>query len=148
MNRGFTLIELIFVIILMGILTYIGISFVPDNTLVDNTKELKNLINLKITNALSYEANMSDENDKKRVCITFDKNYLNNEENSSRVKYFFKADITSNIKTVCFDKFGRVFKDYIDKKDKNLLDENVKISLKYKNKEKEIIIHKQTGYVE
>jgi len=146
--KAFTLIELIFVIVLMGILTFIGLSFVPDNTLSDNTKALKNLINLKVTNALSYEANMSDENDKKKVCITFDKNYLNNEENSSRVKYFFKADINSTVNTVCFDKFGRPFKDSIDDKDHNLLDGNVKITLKYKNKEKYIIIHKQTGYIE
>ena len=91
---------------------------------------------------------MSDENDKNKVCITFNKNYLNNEENTSRIKYFFKADISSNVQTVCFDKFGRPFKNYIDNEDKNLLDENVKITLKYKNKEKFIIIHKQTGYVE
>jgi len=146
--KAFTLIELIFVIVLMGILTFIGFSFLPDNTLNDDTKALKNLINLKITNALSYEANMSDENDKKRVCITFDKNYLNNEENSSRIKYFFKADINSTVSTVCFDKFGRPFENNVDGEDQNLLDENVIITLKYKNKEKNITIHKQTGYVE
>ena len=146
--KAFTLIELIFVIVLMGILTFIGFSFLPDNTLNDDTKALKNLINLKITNALSYEANMSDENDKKRVCITFDKNYLNNEENSSRIKYFFKADINSTVSTVCFDKFGRPFENNVDGEDQNLLNENVIIMLKYKNKEKNITIHKQTGYVE
>jgi len=146
--KAFTLIELIFAIVIMGILTFIGLEYIPDNTLVDNTQELKNLINEKETFALGYEANMSDENDKNKVCITFNKNYLNNEENTSRIKYFFKADISSNVQTVCFDKFGRPFKNYIDNEDKNLLDENVKITLKYKNKEKFIIIHKQTGYVE
>ena len=146
--KGFTLIELIFVIIIIGILTFVGVSFVPDNTLSDNAKALKNLINLKITNALSYEADMGNDSDKKKVCITFDKDDLNKEENNSKIKYFFKADISSNINTVCFDKFGRPFKDYVDEKDKNLLNENIKIMLKYKNREKEIIIHKLTGYTE
>ena len=85
--KGFTMIELIFVIVLMGLLTFVGLSFIPDNTLSDNTKALKNLINMKITNALSYEANMSDENDKKRVCITFNTDSLNSEENTSKIKY-------------------------------------------------------------
>ena len=146
--KAFTLVELIFVIVIMGILTFIGFSFFPDNRLNDEVKALKNLINLKISNALSYEANMSDENDKKKVCITFDRNYLNNEENSSKIKFFFKSEINSSVKTICFDKFGRVYKDYIDNENKNLLHENVKIMLKFNNSQKNIIIHKITGYVE
>ena len=146
--KAFTLIELIFVIVIMGILSFIAISYIPDNTLTDNTKALKNLIKLKETYALGYEANMSDDNDKKKVCITFDKNILNNEENSSKIRYYFKSDISSNIKTVCFDKFGRPFDSSIDKKDKNLLHKNVTITLSYKNKDKNIIIYQITGYVE
>ena len=146
--RAFTLIELIFVIVIMGILTFVGVSYMPDNTLYDDAKELKNLINLKQTYALGYEANMSDDNDKKKVCITFDKNSLNNEENSSRIKYYFKSDINSNINTVCFDKFGRPFNNSIDMQDDNLLHNNVIITLNYRNQEKNITIFQITGYVE
>jgi len=146
--KAFTLIELIFVIVIMGILSFIAISYIPDDTLIDNTKALKNLINLKETYALGYEANMSDDNDKKKVCITFDKNTLNNEENSSKIRYYFKADISSNIQTVCFDKFGRPFENSIDTKDSNLLHKNVTITLSYKNKDKNITIYPITGYVE
>jgi len=146
--KAFTLIELIFVIVIMGILSFIAISYIPDDTLIDNTKALKNLINLKETYALGYEANMSDDNDKKKVCITFDKNTLNNEENSSKIRYYFKADISSNIQTVCFDKFGRPFENSIDTKDSNLLHKNVIITLSYKNKDKNITIYPITGYVE
>jgi len=146
--KAFTLIELIFVIIIMGILSFIAVSYIPDDTLIDNTKALKNLINLKETYALGYEANMSDDNDKKKVCITFDKNTLNNEENSSKIRYYFKADISSNVQTVCFDKFGRPFENSIDTKDSNLLHKNVTITLSYKNKDKNITIYPITGYVE
>ena len=146
--RGFTLIEVIFAILIMGILTFIGFEFLPDNTLNDDTKALKNLINLKVTNALGYEANMSDSNDKKKVCIEFNTTKLNNEENYSKIKYFFKSEINSSVNLVCFDKFGRVFKNEVDANDSNLLDKNVIITLKYKNQEKNITIYKQTGYVE
>ena len=146
--KAFTLIELIFVIIIMGVLSFIAVSYIPDNTLTDDTKALKNLIKLKETYALGYEANMSDDNDKKRICITFDKNILNNEENFSKIRYYFKSDISSNVKTVCFDKFGRPFDNSIDIKDKNLLHKNVIITLSYKNKDKNIKIYQITGYVE
>jgi len=146
--KAFTLIELIFVIIIMGLLSFIAVSYIPDNTLTDDTKAIKNLINYKETYALGYEANMSDENDKEKVCITFNKNDINNEENLSKVKYFIKSDISSNVQTVCFDKFGRPFRNSVDDLDQNLLHTNVVIMLQYKDKNKTIIIHKITGYVE
>jgi len=147
--KSFTLIELIFVLILIAFLSTIAVSYIPDNTLVDNTEALKNLINEKKSFALGYEANMSDSNDKKRVCITFTKTALNSEENSSKIKYFFKVDnITSNYNTICFDKFGRVFHDGIDPQDVNLLHQNVTIMLQYKGKSKTIVVHKITGLVE
>ena len=146
--RAFTLIEMIFVLIIIGILSVIAVEFIPDNTLTDNTKALKNLINEKKSFALGYEANMSNSDDKKKVCITFNKDTLNKEENNSKVKYFFKADISSNYDTICFDRFGRVYKNSIDAKNKNLLHENVKITLKYKNKTKTITVHKTTGFIE
>ena len=146
--KAFTLIELIFVIIIMGLLSFIAVSYIPDNTLTDDAKAIKNLINYKETYALGYEANMSDENDKEKVCITFNKNDINNEENLSKVKYFIKSDISSNVQTVCFDKFGRPFRNSVDDLDQNLLHTNVVIMLQYKDKNKTIIIHKITGYVE
>ena len=145
--RAFTLLEMIFVIVIMGILSFIAISYIPDNTLSDDTKALENLIKLKETYALGYEANMSSENDKKKVCITFDKDYINSEENNSKIRYYIKSNISSNIQTVCFDKFGRPFEDSIDEMDQNLLHKNVKITLKYKNQEKNITIYQITGYV-
>jgi len=147
--KSFTLIELIFVLILIGILSSVAITSIPDNTLSDDTKALKNLINKKKSFALNYEANMSNINEKKRVCITLTKSALNSEENSSKIKYFFKIDnITSNYNTICFDKFGRVFHDGIDPQDVNLLHQNVTIILQYKGKSKTIVVHKITGLVE
>ena len=148
MKKSFTLIELIFVLVLMGILTFVGVSYMPDNTLGDDAKALINLIKLKETYAIGYEADMSDDNDKKRVCIELNTTKLNEEENSSRIKYFFKSQISANYDTICFDKFGRPFDSSVDSKDENLIDDNVTITLQYRDKNKTVIIHKITGYVE
>ena len=118
----------------------------PDNTLHDNVKALKNLINLKETTALGYAANMNDD-DKNKVCITLNKNSLNNEENNSTIRYYFKANISSNYNTICFDKFGRVFNNSIDDEDSNLIHDDINITLTYRNKTKYIIIDPITGYV-
>ena len=153
--KAFTLIELIFVIVIMGVLSFIAISYIPDNTLSDDTKALKDFIKYKESYALGYEADMNNLDDKKKVCITFDKNEINNEENTSKIRYFIKSDISSyvgnekvNNLTVCFDKFGRPFENSIDERDQNLLHKNVTIVLQYKNKSKTITIYKITGYVE
>ncbi len=146
--KAFSLIELIFVIVIIGILSIIAVPFIPDYTLNDDAKSLINLINLKESTAMGYEANTKDSKDKKNVCITFTQDSLNKEENSSKIKYFFKSDISSNYQTVCFDKFGRVFKNYIDDEDRNLLHKNVTITLQYKKKNKIVTIHKITGFVE
>ena len=145
--KAFTLIELIFVVVLIGILTFVGISYMPDNTLNDDAKALVSLIKLKESKALGYEADMSSE-DKKNVCITFDKDSLNQEENSSKVKYFFKSSISSDYSTVCFDKFGRVFENEVDSKNENLIHKNVTITLQYRNQSKTITIYNITGYAE
>ena len=145
--RAFTLIELIFVIVITGLLMFVGLEYIPDDTLNNDKKALKNLIFLKETNALGYEADMSDDNDKKKVCITFTKNYINSEENSSKIRYYIKSDITADYNTVCFDKFGRVFNEEIDDNNNNLLQKNVNIMLSYKGSETNITINKTTGYI-
>ncbi len=145
--RAFTLIELIFVIVITGLLMFVGLEYIPDDTLNNDKKALKNLIFLKETNALGYEADMSDNNDKKKVCITFTKSYINSEENSSKIRYYLKSDITSNYNTICFDKFGRVFNNEIDYKNDNLLQKNVNIMLSYKGNDINLTIDKTTGYI-
>jgi len=146
--KTFTLLEMIFVLILMGILSIIAVEYIPDNTLSDDTKALKNLINEKKSFALAYEANMSNAEDRNKVCIDLNADILNQEENNSKIRYFFKSKIVSNYNIICFDKFGRVFHNGIDFQDANLLHQDVNITLIYKDKNKTIIIHPITGFVE
>jgi len=147
--RAFSLLELIIVLVIMGILSFVGLQFIPDETLNSDTQVLKQKILQKKSNALGYKLTGSDD----YVCITFDKDYLNNEENESsqKVHYKFKSDISvsglQNGNTLCFDFMGRPFDGEIDVNLTKIIHTNIIISLKYRQKEQNITVFPITGSV-
>ena len=150
--RGFTLIELIFVLVLMGILSSIAIMYMPNNQSIEDRETLRFLILEKKSNGLNFKANMQNEKERKIVCITLSKASLNNEENHSKIKYFFKSNISvsglKNGNLLCFDSYGRPFDGEVDNNLSNLCKENVTITLEYKGKSEHITIYKISGAVE
>ena len=154
--RGFTLIELIFVILILALVSAVAVYYIPDNTLSDNTKVLKDKILDKRSNSINFIST-----DSNLTCIEFDINKLNEDENNSRVKFKFSKRITlevsgcenkaginfENNETICFDRFGRPFVGEVDDKLEKLCNNNAIISLKYKNKEKNLTIYTISGAV-
>ena len=150
--RGFTLLELILVVVIMGILTFLGFRFLPKDRALADSKVLEELILQKRSNALGFRTNINNNSEMKKVCINLDKSFLNKEENSSRVKYFFRSNITafyenneSIVKKICFDEFGRVYEDNLTLN--KLVKNDIIITLKYK-KEVNLTIYKFSGDVE
>jgi prepilin-type N-terminal cleavage/methylation domain-containing protein len=144
--RAFSLLELIFVLVIIGVLSLIGVQFVPNERPISDAEILKKLILTKKTNAIGYKV-FSENND---TCIKLDKNDINNEENISRVKYKFKSDISINGLNgdlLCFDYKGRPFDGKVEKNLSNLLKNFVTIILKYKNKEENLTLYPISGYV-
>ena len=155
--RGFTLIELIFVIIILSIISAIGVYYIPDPTLQESVNVLKSKIFNKRSNAINFITNENNI-----TCIEFNISKLNEDENSSRVKYHFSKRLVlkvkgcdtslygvnfENNKTICFDSYGRAFAGKVDEKLNNLCQSNAIISLDYKTKEKNITIYKTSGFV-
>jgi len=157
MIRAFTLIELIFVIVIIGLISSIGKYFIPDLSLIANVQALKSYIETKRSNAIGYEANTSDEQDEKYVCVKFDYNYIKDDEMNSKVKFAFKKSIIDNlnVKTednetvneLCFDKYGRPYNGKIDDNMSNFLKKFVIITLFYKDQNKTIIVAPYTGFI-
>ena len=149
--KAFTLIEMIFVIILVGLISIGAINALPDNTLLNNTNFIYNKILEKKANALSFMAKMDDSDENRSVCITFDEDWLRNDENYSKVKFDFshRVRVSSDVKTICFDYLGRPYKGNVDLiYFNNLLHKNVDINITYNNSNKKIIIHPISGFVE
>jgi prepilin-type N-terminal cleavage/methylation domain-containing protein len=152
MKYAFTMIEIIFVIIIISLIAIGAKNAIPDNTLINNSNYIKTKILDKRANALAYEVNLtaSDIEDSYLVCMKFDRDWLATDESSSKVKFNFskKVSITSD-NNVCFDYLGRTHKDYINLDDFNTLLHNiVEINISYNNKYKTIWIYPMTGYTE
>jgi len=151
MKKAFTLIEMIFVIILIGLLSVGALNSIPDNTLTNNTKYVYNKILEKKANALSFMADMSNKEENQTVCVTFDNDWFKKDENNSKVKFNLskRVTISSSIKTICFDYLGRPYKSNVNLKNfDNILHNSVDINVSYKKSYKTITIYPITGFVE
>jgi len=146
--KSFSLIELIFVIVIMGILAFLGMQGIPNETPISDAEVLKKLILTRKTNAIGYEV-YGENND---TCLKFTKDYVNSEENASRVKYRFKSDInvtglSNRDKLVCFDYFGRPYDGKSEENLSNLLKKLVIITIKYHGREKNLTFYPISGYI-
>ena len=149
--KSFTLIEFIFVIIIVGVLSISAINSLPDNTLIDNTNYIYNKILEKKANALGFMANMENEDENNSVCIVFDKNWLKDDEKRRKVKFNLssRVEIKSEYKTICFDYLGRPYKGRVDLlKFSNLLHKKTDINITYNDKYKTIEVYPITGDIE
>ena len=145
--RAFSLIELIFIIAIMGILTVVGLSFLPNETPLSDTQVLKKIILTKKTNALGYKV-FTENND---TCLRITQDYINSEENQSKVKYKFKSSISVNglnsDNLLCFDYLGRPYDGVVEENLSNILDKNVTITLTYHNREINLTLFPISGYI-
>ena len=127
MMKAFSMVELIFVIVLLGILASIGGNLLPDNRLLQYTNEVTMKIKETQKNAIGNDANgfgtpwSVDDNS---TCITLD--------NSLHVEGTIR---------VCFDEYGRPYES------EQLLDNSIDINVTYNGKTKKISVLPLSGYV-
>ncbi len=112
-RSGFTIVELIFVIVLVGIMAYVGGNFLPDNRLLSDTNFLTMKIKQAQKNALLYDAvgflkPWSVENNS--TCIDLNTTKLETKETKAQKPHKFSSTISvDGNSTLCFDIFGRPY---------------------------------------
>ncbi|MEO1928115.1 MAG: hypothetical protein ABGX26_05445 [Nautiliaceae bacterium] len=149
MSKSFTLIELIFVLVIGIILMISGLEFLPDETFTSDKQMLEMKIMQKKSNALGYY--YTGENN--YSCLEINKTWLNEEDNiSDKIHYTFKSDISvvsglKNGNTICFDYLGRMYDGYVDEKLTNLVDTIIILNLKYKKHDENITLYPLTGEI-
>ena len=149
MKKSFTLIELIFVLVIGIILMISGLEFIPDETFTVDKQMLKEKIMQKKSNALGYY--YTGENN--YTCLEFNKTWLNEDDNiSSKIHYTFKSTISVvsglfNGNKICFDYLGRIYDGNVDENLTNLVHTNIIINLKYKKHDENITLYPLTGEI-
>ena len=150
-KQAFTLIELIFVIVIMGIMAGIASSAFKTNYLLDDT----NFIALKIKNAqflgighehLNFDGTSSGFDDKSG-CIDIKKSELDEEAtNKNEINYAIHSSLSGSLNDtkICFDSKGRPHEDDFNG---TLLTSSKTLTLEYSNEDRNITIEPITGYV-
>lgn len=145
-SQAFSMVELIFIILLIGILSYIGGSFLPDNRLLNDVNFLTMKIKQTQKNALAYDSNgfakpWSIKNN--LTCIDLDITVLEAKDKNAQKPHKFSADLNVvGDKILCFDGFGRPYQA------EHLLLKSLDMNLTYKpNDYRTISVMPMSGYV-
>ncbi len=151
-RSGFTLIELVFVIVLIGILTSVASNFIPDNRLLNDVNFLTMKIKQKQRNAIGYSTyhfgNPLYWSYSKNNCIDLNTTNIKKIALNEKKSVKFSSSITVNgddgNSTICFDEYGRAFHSgYILH---NELDINLSISGS-KQQSKSFSIMPESGFI-
>ena len=150
MKKAFTLLELVFVIVIIGIMIGVGSSALKPKYLQNDT----NFIVAKIIETqfmgIGYEHNsfgcQEINPDYKSGCIRIEKDALSEDAtNTNELNYKLHISIEPLDTTICFDSKGRPHEG--DFTQSTLLKAQKKLTFKYLDKEKNIFIEPLTGFV-
>ena len=149
MRKAFSMIELIFIIIILGILATAMKMNMPDNRLLLDVNFITQKIKEKQIYALSYDnfdyksATFNDD----KTCIYINKEVLNlDEKNSTKANpYQIRSKITPNDLNVCFDNLGRPFN--MSTNVNNFINMPISFNIVYKNRNKTIKIMPFSGCI-
>lgn len=118
-KRAFSMVELIFIIVLMGILAKIASSYMPDNRLLSDKHYISMKIKEQQKNAIGYDTFQFGSSqywsvptrysqDFNLTCIESTKEYFESLDREKSYKFTLTFD---NNMTICFDSLGRPYGD-------------------------------------
>lgn len=143
-KKAFTTIELIFVIVIIAIISSVGVGFIPNYDLLNDTNYILMQIKQKQNRALSYDTTWQNAVDYNLTCVEFTTPSL--EALDAKKTYKIRSEINPN-KILCFDFLGRPY-EYNDSspREVQLLLTNFEINVSKSSKTKTISVYPMSGY--
>jgi len=151
---GFSMIELIFVIVIIAILAGAATMIMPDNRLYSDTNFIIQKIKQTQNSALLYDHfdfnsdawRSKEYND---TCLKLDKNSFISTEKATNTPKHYKlspqTSLSSSVQKICFDNLGRPYKNnYLLN---NFLNQPIELNITYKQKTKKLDILPYSGMV-
>jgi len=154
MKRAFSIIELIFTIVVIAILASSARMILPDTVLhSDSNFILQKIREIKMQALLYDHAIPGDESwrekDYNNTCITFSKDYLNNLEKNTNSAQKHRLNrhtvISATVPKICFDHEGHPYKNSY--KLNNFLKMPIELNITYKKRIKQVLIMPFSGGV-
>jgi len=145
-HKAFSMVELIFVIVLMGILASVGGNLLPDNRLLNDTNYITMKIKEKQKNAIGRSNyNFGDElwsSSSSFTCIDLDKIGFESEDLKDQKPHKLSStlNVDGNV-TLCFDEYGRPYQS------EQLLLQKKDINVTYNGQMNTISVFPMSGYV-
>ncbi len=134
MKNAYTLVELIFVIVIIGILSGVGFYSFDPHYLRNDAHMIAMKIEQTRYQAIHFDKSFGEENSS-IGCI--DIVNLKNAQSTIDQNYKFHSDISPESGSICFDIFGR------------LSDESINdLNISYQNKKVTLHILKNSGYID
>lgn len=154
MKSAFSMIELIFTVIIIGILASAMRMALPDTALRSDTDFILQKIRKIKMQALLYDHSIPGKTswrdvDYNDTCITLNKNYLNNMEQNTNSPHKYHLNkqtlLSSTVSKICFDHEGRPYQN--NYKLNNFLHWPIELNITYKQKIKQLLIMPYSGSV-
>ncbi len=148
MKKAFTLVELIFVIVILGILSGAAVMSIPDNRLLTDINFITMKIKEKQMDAFIYDNyDFNDiswrDNFYEKTCI--DTANIKSDEKSSKSARKYQMKSTLSTKKICFDTLGRPYLN--NYKLNNLIQTPILLDIEYKNTKRKIKIMPYSGSI-
>lgn len=148
MRKGFTLTELIFIIVILGILSGAAVMSIPDNRLMTDLNFISAQIKKKQMDAFIYDVyDFNDEtwrdNFNEKTCINTANIKADEKNAKSARKYQIKSTLTAA--KICFDSLGRPYLDNYQLN--NLIKTPILLDIKYKSTTRKIKIMPYSGSI-
>ena len=144
-RSGFSMVELIFVIVLMGILASSGGNLLPDNRLLNDTNYIIMKIKETQKNAIGNDINgfgVPWSKESNSTCIILNKTGFESKDKKSQKPHKLSSTLSvgGNV-TLCFDEYGRPYQS------EQLLLVKKDINITYNGNYKTVSVLPMTGYV-
>lgn len=148
MRKAFTITELIFIIVILGILSGAAVMSIPDNRLMTDINFVTSQIKKKQMDAFIYDPYVFDDetwrdNFYDKTCINTANIKADEKSSKSARKYQIKSTLTSS--KICFDSLGRPYLN--NYKLNNLIKTPILLDIKYKSTTRKIKIMPYSGSI-
>lgn len=149
MRRGFSLIELVLVIVIMGILAGVGALSYRPHRLENDMDFIAMVLNKTKYEGIGFDHRAFGggeiEDSQKIGCIKLDRDSISQKYKSGGGEYKIKSDISGEYagKVICFDNLGRVNEGNYT----NPIDSIIDLNISYGKRSKTIKLLPQSGFI-